>query len=562
MMNEKYRLFQLFAIIALIIVSKPVLAVPVIQWNTTAGGQEEEWVYSVQQTPDGGYVTAGYTYSYGAGLNDAWLMKLDASGKEEWNRTFGGADYDEAISVQPTKDGGYIIAGFTRSYEIFGSESAWVIKTDAAGNEMWNRTYGGNGNYRARYINEVKDGYILAGYTSYFGLNEEGWIIKIDSSGNAKWNKRFSGFNHVLLSSAELTQDEGYILSGSAGIRGNESDALLIKIDAAGNEKWNSTFGGRGHNTANHAIQTADGGYIMAGETYFDGIVDFQAWLLKTDPDGIEQWNRTYGGIGNDGANHVVETPDEGYVMAGFTDRDITNKSRQDAWFIRTDAYGKVLWDQSIREENNSLANSIQLTADGGYVTTGVKYDIEPDAWLLKFSDSTQQGRSNNSASRSLFNISGYKINDTDGNGKWDNGETGIPGWNITLRNTSLGVDKAATTDESGLFWFLNISNGIYEVAEETRAGWSSTNFAVETVHVIDHDINNLNFTNKMNISIIKGDLNGNGRVDIADAAKVAYMVVGKLPQDMNADFNGNRRVDIGDASRISYYLVGKVSQL
>ena len=158
-----------------------------IQWQRHYGGLQSEIGYCVQQTLEGGYIAAGITYSYGAGGVDGWLLKTDAAGTLEWEKTFGGAQNEELLSVQQTPDGGYILAGTTASYGA-GNNDAWLIKTDPYGNTVWEKTYGASGSDRFRCARKAADGgYIVAGSTNSFGGgdNIDAWLVKTDEEGNA-----------------------------------------------------------------------------------------------------------------------------------------------------------------------------------------------------------------------------------------------------------------------------------------------------------------------------------------------------------------------------------------
>ncbi len=155
-------------------------------WDKTFGGSEDDWAHDVQQTSDGGYILAGITYSYGAGDRDAWLIKTDVNGIKQWDKTFGGSGGDGAFSVQQTSDGGYILAGYTNSYGA-GNEGFWLIKTDANGIKQWDKTFGGSGSEEAWSVQQTSDGgYILAGGTNSYGTGDyDAWLIKTDAWGNA-----------------------------------------------------------------------------------------------------------------------------------------------------------------------------------------------------------------------------------------------------------------------------------------------------------------------------------------------------------------------------------------
>ncbi|MCK4695000.1 MAG: hypothetical protein KAT74_04525, partial [Candidatus Cloacimonetes bacterium] len=157
-------------------------------WTKTFGGDNDDAAYSVNQTTDGGYIIAGYTYSHGAGASDFWLVKTDESGNEEWNQTYGGNYNEVAQSVQQTTDGGYIITGSTSSYGA-GETDFWVIKTDENGNEEWNQTYGGNDYDIAYSVQQTSDGgYIIAGSTSSYGAGySDFWLVKTDENGIEEW---------------------------------------------------------------------------------------------------------------------------------------------------------------------------------------------------------------------------------------------------------------------------------------------------------------------------------------------------------------------------------------
>jgi hypothetical protein len=201
-------------------------------WDKTFGGERNDEARAVQQTSDGGYILAGhYWWPAGSGSLDAWLIKTDANGNKVWDKTFGGGDSEGANAVQQTSDGGYILAGYTYSYGA-GNNDAWLIKTDANGNKVWDKTFGRSDSDQANAVQQTNDGgYILAGDTYSYGAGSyyDAWLIKTDANGNKVWDKTFGGSDNEIANAVQLTNDGGYILDGSSW------DVWLIKTDAYGN---------------------------------------------------------------------------------------------------------------------------------------------------------------------------------------------------------------------------------------------------------------------------------------------------------------------------------------
>jgi PKD repeat protein len=383
---------------------------PQMEWKQTIGGIGFDNAYSVQQTCDGGYISAGRTGSYGSGGGDFWLVKTDSNGKEQWNRTFGGTDYDYAHSVMQTLDGGYILAGNTRSYGA-GESDVWLVKTDSLGYEQWNRTFGGTDRDSATSVTQAEDGgYILAGETYSYGAGRSDvWLVKTDSKGYEQWNKTFGGINDDRAESVRQTSDGGYILAGRTGSFGlGWSDVWLIKIDTNGNMQWNQTFGGTRGDWAESVQQTSDGGFIIAGTTTSYGAGYFDFWLIKTDSKGKEQWNQTFEGSGDDWAHSVIQTSDGGYVIVGKTgalDDNVKydqNDDLDDMWLVKTDSKGNMEWYNSFGSTGFDWANCIQQTSDGGYIIAG-KTDSyragDADVWLIKLEGNLIQAKEDSAQS-------------------------------------------------------------------------------------------------------------------------------------------------------------------
>lgn len=199
-------------------------------WTRTYGGTNDEVFYSIQQTSDSGYIAAGYTSSFGEGWDDVYLVKTDSYGNEIWAKTFGSDEWESARSVQQTPDGGYILCGSSSS---FGSSvrSVYLIKTNADGESLWTRTYGGAYVDKGQFIQQTFDGgYIITGETQSFGSGEADiLVLKIDSLGNLSWMKAYGGIYWDEGYSIYQTQDEGFIIAGSTTSEDFNTDAFLLK---------------------------------------------------------------------------------------------------------------------------------------------------------------------------------------------------------------------------------------------------------------------------------------------------------------------------------------------
>jgi len=258
-------------------------------WGQRIGQSVE--AYSIEQTSDGGYIIAGITDSYGNGLYDLWILKLDVDGGKEWDRVIGGPYMDRARYIQPTTDGGYIVIGDTSSYGA-GMYDFWLVKLNSKGGLEWSETFGGPYQDMVTSGQQTHDGgYIMVGYTTSFDMEDEDsdsygdfWIVKTDASGNMEWDRTFGGTKLDNPSSIRQTQDGGYIVAGATLSYGEgEPDAWIVKTDSQGLEEWNQSYGILFWASAVTIRQTSDGGYIFIGIAEFDPSNSTDLWLVKLE---------------------------------------------------------------------------------------------------------------------------------------------------------------------------------------------------------------------------------------------------------------------------------------
>ena len=291
-----------------------------IQWQKAYGGATvSKEATSIEPTADGGYIIAGLSDWTNTGANDFWVFKVDSSGNKLWEKTYGGNGDDYVRSVKTTSDGGYILGGYTYSFGA-GDVDAWILKLDSSGSIQWQKTYGASDGDVLWYLQTTADGgFILSGLTYSFGGNQA-WIVKLDSSGNVEWEKTYGGTSSYSAWFIQATSDGGYIAAGDTSPSNFDAlDFWVLKLDSSGNIQWQKTYGG---NLADRALAiqpTGDGGYIVGGFTYSFGAGDADVWVLKLNSSGDAQWQKTFGGSNEDMVRSVQQTMSGGFVLAGHT---------------------------------------------------------------------------------------------------------------------------------------------------------------------------------------------------------------------------------------------------
>jgi hypothetical protein len=356
------------------------------QWAMTYGGAGEDYAHSIQKVSDGSYMVAGYTDSFGTG-GDALIMKLGEEGNVLWQKHYGGSDMDYASSSQETPGGGYIVAGTTYSSDP-GYGDAWVLKLDSDGNIQWQKTYGisQRDETAGLILQTLEGGYFLAGnaYTSSMGTYDfYTWVLKLDSGGNIEWQKAYgSGSRMNCTNSIQQTLDGGYILTGNIGAFSTHgtSDSWVLKLDSGGIIQWQRAYGDTDNDERAYSIrQTSDSGYIVAGEIFSPSTSQGDAWVFKLDAAGAMQWQKIYN-IGNWEALYSIrETPEGGYIATG-------SSGGPSGWLLKLDSGGSVQTERTYSGLQGG--STLQQISDGGYIMTGFTRPYGPgddaDAMILK----------------------------------------------------------------------------------------------------------------------------------------------------------------------------------
>ncbi len=388
---------------------------PAIEWQKSLGGTVNEEAYSIRQTTDGGYVVTGRSNSNNGdvtgnhGVEDYWVVKLDIAGAIQWQKCLGGTNNEVAVSIQQTADGGYVVAGHSQSNNgdvtgNHGNSDYWVVKLDATVAIQWQKCLGGTNSDYAYSIRQTADGgYVLAGRSNSNDGDVTGnhgdldyWVVKLYAGGVIQWQKCLGGTGDDAAYSIQQTADGGYVVTGLSNsndgdVTGNHGtyDYWVVKLDTGGAIQWQKCLGGTNNDYAYSIQQTTDGGYAVAGRSESnDGDVtgnhgNDDYWVVKLDAVGAIQWQKCLGGVVYDEANSIQQTADGGYVVAGYSysnNGDVMgNHGSYDYWVVKLDAAGAIQWQKCLGGTNSDFAFSIQQTADEGYVAVGYSYSNNGD---------------------------------------------------------------------------------------------------------------------------------------------------------------------------------------
>ncbi len=418
-------------------------------WDKTLGGSGTEGSYapSIINTSDGGIVIAGTSSSPASGDKsenskggqDYWVVRLNANRQKVWDKTIGGSGDDFASSIIATSDGGFIIAGTSlspasgdKSENRIGGMDYWVIKLNANGQKIWDKTIGGDYiDILSSLCNTPDGGVVIAGWTSSSAYGDKSenskgwydyWIVKLNANGQKVWDRTIGGSESDYPTSVIATADGGFVIAGysnspasgdkSENSKG-DSDYWIVKLNANGQKIWDKTIGGSGLDKTPSVVASSDGGFIIAGTTLSPvsgdksennkGEEDY--WIVKLNANGQKIWDKTIGGSGQDISESIIATSDGGFVIAGSSkspisgDKSENTQWNHDYWIVKINANRQKVWDKTIGGIYTDWRTSVIATANGdiviaGLSNSGVSDDKSEnskggdDYWIVKLSES------------------------------------------------------------------------------------------------------------------------------------------------------------------------------
>lgn len=310
----------------------------------------------------------------------------DASTSVIWERTYGGTADDRAFHAIPVEDG-FLVVGSSRSI-VADRTVGWVLRLDSEGNLVWNQTFLNGFGTEIRYAVNLTDGFLLVG-NQFLSDDVNGFVARIDNQGVLLWEKTFGGEKIDKLFTGIVSKDGFAVFGLTYSNQIDKSEAWIIKISAEGNVVWDKTYGQSVDSALRAGALAHDGGYVAAGYMDALGFGNYDYYLLKVDSDGSLVWNITYGS-GESEKAYAMTKAEGGYILAG--EKQSAKKST-DAWLIKVNFNGNLLWDKTVSGMNADSPAYIATALDGDYLVAGFTFSFgegERDFWLFKISDQGQ----------------------------------------------------------------------------------------------------------------------------------------------------------------------------
>lgn len=395
-----------------------------IEWQQVLGGVHSEYLYDMKATPDYGFLLAGSSFSddsgnkkgKGQGDLDYFIWKMDETGKMEWQKTFGGTKSDFLYTASLTQEGGFILGGSSDSPQSgdklddgFGNMDFWILKLNPEGEEEWQITLGGIGNDQLQSIQQTSDGgYIIGGSSNSSPImNEEGkiignkseeskgsldyWVIKLSSEGEIGWEKTFGGIFSDQLKSIQITE-QGYLLGGKSNspLSGNKTtenlgmnDYWLVQLNKQGEIQWQKSYGGKGDETLTQILET-ENGYLLAGSSNSktsdtkksDTVNGTDFWVMEINKQGEILWDNSYDFGKWDVLVNITKAEKNTYLIGGYASSETSgkrtdNKGINDYIALKINQRGEMIWDKTLGGIDTDQLKGLVQTRDGGYILAG-----------------------------------------------------------------------------------------------------------------------------------------------------------------------------------------------
>ncbi|UCE10874.1 MAG: hypothetical protein JSW61_02805 [Candidatus Thorarchaeota archaeon] len=331
-----------------------------INWSYSYGGLGSDRGFTVIQTIDDGFAVVGSTDSFGMNAYSIWLVRTDRNGYLIWNRTHGSLENQYGYDIVELADGGFAITGSVQTPT--QSTDVILIRVDFLGNKLWEKTFGGPLSDVGHSIVRCMDGGLAIGaVTSSYGAgSSDMWLIRTDANGNLLWDRTYGSPERDWANSLIRLRDGGFAFVGYSQ-SGGQNDASLIRLDSQGNPMWNGSYGDSESQRGWTAAECRDGGFAIVGSEGVGGTED--GWLGRTDSDGDMLWSVTYGGFGSDAGYSVVECENGDFVIAG--------KDAGNLWLGRTNDEGGLEWSIAFDGIHSGLGFLLTGCRDGGFAFTG-----------------------------------------------------------------------------------------------------------------------------------------------------------------------------------------------
>ncbi|MCB9183644.1 MAG: hypothetical protein H6591_06975 [Flavobacteriales bacterium] len=332
-------------------------------WRRAYGALDHDAGIAVRALSADRFGVAGSTGSFGAGASDIYLLLIDADGELIWSRTIGGIGVDVAADMALLPDEGWIIAGTSTSGGA-GGYDGYLVRTDANGEVLWQRWFGGSDWDFFHDVHVLPDGDVLVSGQTYSFGNPQGkaWLLRVDSDGQEVAQPPLSIPGSSEARATIPTADGGLALAGAMTLGGQESDAFVLKLDAAGVQEWLAVAGGDSMDVARDLIQTADGGFSIVGATR-----SFSPWVeayhVRFDASGAEQWHRNWGQINDQESFEHFELPDGRFMTIGYT--RTSGGGGKDMFLLQSQANGDFAYGRTFGGSEDEEGYGLAVLTDG-----------------------------------------------------------------------------------------------------------------------------------------------------------------------------------------------------